>query len=191
MYISGQPGDEQPVTITVRDTNGDPASDIQVSLSVSDWTGFFAPTSVVTNSDGVAESLLTLPIRSATIFVRANTNPTARVAMDIRVTSIPHRLVKISGDNQSGATSTRLPSPFVVRVEDVNNYALPGKWVTFSVVSGGGHLSITTIRTDLQGKAQTHLTLGAIAGSNVVEVSAREVSPVRFRATAVALPENW
>ena len=53
MYISGQPGDEQPVTITVRDTNGDPASDIQVSLSVSDWTGFFAPTSVVTNSDGL------------------------------------------------------------------------------------------------------------------------------------------
>ena len=190
MYISGQPGDEQPVTITVRDTNGDPASDIQVSLSVSDWTGLFDPTSVVTNSDGVAESLLTLPIRSATIFVRANTNPTARVAMDIRVTSIPHRLVKISGDNQSGATSTRLHSPFVVRVEDVNNYALPGKWVTFSVVSGGGHLSITTIRTDLQGKAQTHLTLGAIAGSNVVEVSAREVSPVRFRATAVALPEK-
>ena len=190
MYISGQPGDEQPVTITVRDTNGDPASDVQVLFRVSDWTGVFTPTIAVTNSDGIAESLLTLPIRSATISIRADTNPPVRKSMDIRVTSIPYRLVKVSGDNQSGAAGTRLHSPFVVRVDDVNNYALPGKWVTFSIVSGGGHLSVRTIRTDLRGEAQTHLTLGDIAGNNVVEVSAREVSPVRFRATAVAIPEK-
>ena len=190
MYISGQPGDEHPIKITVQDANRDPVSDVNVSFSVSDWTGSFSPTSAVTNSDGVVESLLTLPVRSATIFVRADTNPTVLASMDVKVTSIPYRLVKVSGENQSGTTGMRLHSPFVVRVEDVRNYALPGKWVTFSVVSGGGYLSITTAQTNSYGEAQTHLTLGDTAGSNIIEVSVREVSPVRFRATAVAIPEK-
>ena len=189
-YISGQPGDEHPITITVQDANGDPVSDVQVFFSVSDWTGGFLPTSTVTNSDGIAESLLMLPVRSATIFVRADTNPSAQASMDVKITSIPYRLVKVSGENQSGTTGMRLHSPFVVRVEDVRNYALPGKWVTFSVVSGGGYLSTTTAQTNSHGEAQTHLTLGDTAGSNIIEVSVREVSPVRFRATAVAIPEK-
>ena len=182
-HISGQPGDEQPITVTVRDENGDPLSDVPVHFSLHDRTGFFSPTATVTDSDGIAKSLLTLPIRSATIFVRADANPTVLTSMDVRVTSIPHRLVKVSGDNQRNAPATRLRSPFVVRVEDINNYALPGKWVTFSVVSGGGSLSATTVQTNLDGEAAATLTLGVFAGKNIVEVRVRDVSPVQFRAT--------
>ena len=99
-------------------------------------------------------------------------------------------LVIVSGNNQSGVTGTRLRSPFVVRVDDVNNYALPGKRVIFSVVSGGGHLSTTIARTDSRGEAQAFLTLGDIPGINSVEVSVRDVLPVRFRATAVGIVEK-
>ena len=186
--ITGHPGDEYLITITLQDANGDPASGVAVRFVVSEPSGWFSPTSGVTNSDGVVESILTLPIRSATIYVRADGYRTA--SMLVKVISIPDRLVKISGDNQRGLTGTRLPLPFVVRIDDVKNYALPGKRVIFSVVSGGGHLSTTIARTDSRGEAQAFLTLGDIPGINSVEVSVRDVLPVRFRATAVGIVEK-
>ena len=186
--ITGHPGDEHLITITLQDANGDPANDVAVRFAVSEPSGWFSPTSGVTNSDGIVESILTLPIRSATVYVRAAGYPTA--SMLVKVISVPHRLVVVSGDNQHGVTGTRLRLPFIVRVDDVNNYALPGKRVIFSVVSGGGHLSTTIARTDSRGEAQAFLTLGDIPGINSVEVSVRDVLPVRFRATAVGIVEK-
>ena len=186
--ITGHPGDEYLVTITLQDENGDPASDVSVRFVVSEPSGWFSPTEGITNNDGIVESILTLPIRSATLYVYAAGYPTA--SMLVKVISIPSRLVKVSGDNQRGATGTRLRLPFVVRVEDVNNYALPGKRVIFSVVSGGGHLSTTVARTDSHGEVQAFLTLGDIPGVNSVEVTVREVPAVRFRATATVVAEK-
>ena len=148
--ITGHPGDEYLITITLQDANGDPASGVAVRFAVSEPSGWFSPTSGVTDSDGIVESILTLPIRSATIYVRATGYRTA--SMLVKVVSIPSRLVIVSGNNQRGVTGTRLRSPFVVRVDDINNYALPGKRVIFSVVSGGGHLSTTIARTNSRGK---------------------------------------
>ena len=186
--ITGHPGDEHLITITLQDENGDPASDVSVRFRVSEPSGWFSPTLGVTNSDGIVESILTLPIRSATVYVYAAGYPTA--SMLVKVISIPHRLVVVSGDNQHGVTGTPLGSPFVVRVDDIKDYALPGKLVMFSIVSGGGHLSTTTARTDSRGEARATLTLGDIPGINSVEVSVRDVSPVRFRATAVGIPKE-
>ena len=186
--ITGHPGDEYLATITLQDANGDPASGVPVRFRVSEPSGWFSPTSGVTDSDGIVESVLTLPIRSATVYVSAAGYRTA--SMLVKVISVPHRLVVVSGDNQHGVTGTRLRLPFIVRVDDINNYALPGKRVIFSVVSGGGHLSTTIARTDSRGEAQAFLTLGDIPGPNIVEVSVRDVSSVRFRATGVAIAEK-
>ena len=186
--ITGHPGDEHLITITLQDANGDPASGVAIRFAVSEPSGWFSPTLDVTNSDGIVESILTLPIRSATVYVHAAGYRTA--SMLVKVISVPNRVVVVSGDNQHGVTGTRLRSPFVVRVDDVNNYALPGKRVIFSVVSGGGHLSTTIARTDSRGEAQVFLTLGDIPGINSVEVSVRDVLPVRFRATAVGIVEK-
>ena len=186
--ITGHPGDEYLVTVTLQDENGDPASGVHVRFWVSEPSGWFSPTTDVTNNDGIVESLLTLPISSATVYVSATGYSTA--SMLVKVISIPHRLVIVSGNNQRGITGTRLRSPFVVRVDDINNYALPGKRVVFSGVSGGGQLSTTIARTDSHGEAQAFLTLGNMPGVNSVEVSVREVPVVRFRATAVAVAEK-
>ena len=186
--ITGHPGDEHLVTVTLQDENGDPANGVEVRFRVSEPSGWFSPTTDVTNSDGIVESLLTLPIKSATLYVSATGYSTA--SMLVKVISIPHRLVIVSGNNQRGITGTRLRSPFVVRVDDINNYALPGKRVIFSVVSGGGQLSTTIARTDSHGEAQAFLTLGNMPGVNSVEVSVREVPAVRFRATTVAVAEK-
>ena len=92
-------------------------------------------------------------------------------------------LLKISGDNQKGASFAPLSQPFVVEVQDANGSALAGISVRFAVTTGGGALSTTITRTDENGRAQSTLTLGPNLGTNTVEVSATGIgSPVTFYA---------
>ena len=100
----------------------------------------------------------------------------------------PTTLVKISGTAQQGTVNAALPLPFVVEVRDQQNIAFAGVPVTFSVTTGGGRLSTTTITTDAAGRAAAHLTLGRTAGTTTVRVTATSISqPVQFTATAVLL----
>ena len=81
-------------------------------------------------------------------------------------------LLKISGDNQNGASFVSLSQPFIVEAQDANGSALTGISVTFAVTAGGGTLSTTITRTDENGRAQSTLILGPNLGTNTVEVSA-------------------
>ena len=81
-------------------------------------------------------------------------------------------LLKISGDNQKGASFAPLSQPFVVEAQDENGSALAGVSVRFAVTTGGGALSTTITRTDENGRAQSTLTLGPNLGTNAVSVSA-------------------
>ena len=81
-------------------------------------------------------------------------------------------LLKISGNNQRRTPGGTLANPFVVEVQDENGLALAGVTVTFAVVAGGGTLSTTSTTTDVDGRAQSTLTLGPNLGKNTVEVSA-------------------
>ena len=101
-----------------------------------------------------------------------------KVSFDNRV---PTTLTKVSGDAQTGATSTALANPFVVEVKDGGSQvwdssarryvrtpvAFEGVPVTFAV-TGGGTLSATSVATDATGRAQTTLTLGSTSGTNTV-----------------------
>ena len=85
----------------------------------------------------------------------------------------PHSaLLKISGDNQNGASFVSLSQPFIVEAQDANGSPLAGISVTFAVTEGGGTLSTTITRTDTNGRAQSTLILGPNLGTNTVEVSA-------------------
>ena len=100
----------------------------------------------------------------------------------------PTTLLKVSGAAQQGAVNTGLTFPFVVEVRDQQNRLFAGVPVTFSVTTGGGRLSATTVSTDATGRAKAHLTLGRTAGKTTVRVTAANVSqPVQFTATAVRL----
>ena len=94
-------------------------------------------------------------------------------------------LLKISGDNQNGASFVSLPQPFIVEAQDANGSALVGISVTFAVTAGGGTLSTTITSTDTNGRAQSTLTLGPNLGTNTVSVSATEIEvPATFYAIA-------
>ena len=98
----------------------------------------------------------------------------------------PHpALLKISGDNQKGASFTPLPQPFVVEAQDAKGSVLAGISVTFAVTAGGGTLNTTITRTDENGRAQSTLTLGPNLGTNTVEVSAAGIEvPATFHAVS-------
>ena len=100
----------------------------------------------------------------------------------------PTTLLKISSAAQQGTVNTTLPFPFVVEVRDQHNAAFAGVPVTFTVISGGGKLSATTVPTDAAGRASAHLTLGRTADTTTVRIAAAEISqPVQFTTTAVLL----
>ena len=94
-------------------------------------------------------------------------------------------LLKISGDDQKGASFASLSQPFVVEAQDANGSVLAGISVTFAVTAGGGTLNTTIIRTDENGRAQSTLTLGPNLGTNTVEVSAAGIEvPATFHAVS-------
>ena len=111
---------------------------------------------------------------------------------------MPHRLDKVSGEDQEGAASTQLAEPFVVFASDEHGAAMAGARVTFTVTSGGGMLSaiadanpcifkaakasITAI-TAANGQATTRLTLGSQPETNTVAVSVEGLEAT-FTATA-------
>ena len=82
-------------------------------------------------------------------------------------------LVKISGDNQTGAAAA-LTNPFVVEVQHSDGTGLAGISVTFTVTAGEGTLSVTSTTTDANGRAASTLTLGPHLGTNTVSASVNE-----------------
>ena len=109
---------------------------------------------------------------------------------------IPTTLLKISDIAQQGVVNTALLFPFVVEVVDQKNQAFAGVPVTFTITAGGGHLSTTSTTTDIDGKAQAHLTLGRTVGTTTVSVTAADISQSRqftataiFRSSPVSIPD--
>ena len=100
------------------------------------------------------------------------------------IEKIPHRLTKVSGDNQEGLVDEPLAKSFVVSVLDQGGSAFAGAVVTFSVTAGGGTLSATTATTDANGRARSTLTLGSEPGPNTVAATVAGIEPVIFTATA-------
>ena len=82
----------------------------------------------------------------------------------------PTTLLKISG------TVTELDNLLIVEVRDNRNRPHEGVTVTFTVISGGGTLSVTSATTDANGRAESRLTLGPDTGTNRVRASAEGIS---------------
>ena len=94
----------------------------------------------------------------------------------------PQTIVKISGDNQQGATNEPLANPLVVEIRDQHGAPLQDVPVTFTVTRGDGTLTIDSTTTDANGRAQSALTLGPDPGTNIVLVSVERLVPEIFNA---------
>ena len=122
-------------------------------------------------------------------YASINTHIPAMQAKGIQVDfdpRAPTTLVQVSTAARQGLVNATLPLPFVVEALDQDNSPFAGVPVTFRITSGGGQLSPTNTATDLNGRAQAHLTLGPTPGSTTVSVTATGVSKsAQFTATAL------
>ena len=114
-------------------------------------------------------------IVEARVFLNPHVHPIWVVAVDIfgNVSSQSFNLfpktlqalTKISGDNQHGLPNVTLPVPFVVDVRDVNNgSARQGVWVTFTVKTRGGTLSVKRGPDRFQWQIREYTYAGAQSG---------------------------
>ena len=183
---------ENPFVVEVRDQADTPVPGVQVTFSVTSGDGTLSATSATTDSNGRAESILTLGpnpgTNTVTVSVAGIPEGQTFNAVDIRV---PKTLEIISGNDQEGLPGTALDKPFVVEVRDGTDKPLPGVEVTFSVTGGGGTLSVTSATTDKNGRAESILILGSNAGTNSVTVSVTGITRTEtFNSEGIRTPKT-
>ncbi|MEP6691654.1 MAG: Ig-like domain-containing protein [Gemmatimonadaceae bacterium] len=105
----------------------------------------------------------------------------------------PARLVKTSGDAQTGIVGSALGQPLVAKVTDVGGNPVSGAIITWTL-TGGGILGAASATTDATGTAQTTLTLGSTPGTSSVTAAVTGVSPsVTFSETSAwsTVRDDW
>ena len=187
----GAPGAalENPFVVEVRDQTDKPLPGVQVTFSVSSGGGTLSATSAMADVNGRAESILTLGPNlgrnTVTVSVTGIQEQQTFTAEGIR---IPLAFWIISGDKQQGLLGEALANAFVVEVRGQSGDPLPGVQVTFSVSSGGGTLSATSATTDVNGRAESILTLGPNPGANTVEVGVTGIQEKQSVSAIAELP---
>ncbi len=172
--------------------NAQPASGVTVTWSTSGTGASLTPPTSVTDNQGIATATWTLPQtagpRNATAAV---TNATGSPVLFTATATAgaAAKLAILDGNNQTGAISTLLTSPIRARVTDQFDNAVAATSVTWTVISGGGAITATSV-TDAFGAAAASWTLGAALGAQTAQASKTGVtgSPLLFTATATAPP---
>lgn len=181
-----------PFAVRVRDHNNSPLGDVPVTFSVTAGGGTLSTVATRTDANGRAESTLTLGTQPGTNTVEVSASGISDVrtfsAEATLPPSAPTDLAVVSGNNQTEEINQPLAVPFVVEVRDQYNDPMPGVTVTFSVTGGGGTLSTTTGLTDINGRAESTLTLGGEPGTNTVEVSVAEIFQTEIFSAEATLP---
>lgn len=103
----------------------------------------------------------------------------------------PDRILKVSGDNQTGAAWESLSENFVVRVIDGAGNPVSGVRVLWLVERGGGDVRPDTSETDTGGEAEARLVLGPELGKNSVQARAGSGSAISLTALFEARATVW
>jgi adhesin/invasin len=189
---SGKPFDTQPV-VEIRDASGNrvtTATNTIVASIVSD-TATMSGTAVVTAVNGVATftNLAITGRGSAQIRFESGTLAPATTQGFFVALGVPDKLTLLGGNNQTGIISTTLDQPLVVRVADIDGFAVPGVTVNW-VIAADGSLGSTSSVTNAAGIATNTWRLGATIGAQTVTAAVVGVTgpPLTFTATTIAPP---
>jgi hypothetical protein len=97
--------------------------------------------------------------------------------------SRPSTMAIVTGDAQTVAVNTALPDSLSVVVVGAFYEPIGNETVSWTVVSGGGSLSLATSQTDANGVAWTRYTSGAAAGAVKIQAKVSALPPVFFDET--------
>jgi hypothetical protein len=197
----------QPLIVIVRDQYGNPIKEVSVTFKVisgggklKDIAGSLSPSDLIevsSDDSGKAKAILILgPEAGEGINIveaeMTGTDQKVIFAASARSTG-GAKLVKISGDGQTGKVGSDLPQPLLVAVRDLYGNIAPETSVIFEVTGGGGWLNGSSkrieVKADSSGKAFVTFRLGLITGTdnNVVKawIGGMPETSVTFTASAI------
>jgi Big-like domain-containing protein len=180
------------VVVRVTDTQDRPVPNQDVTFTIGSGGGTVAPTTVATNSTGLAAAGWTLGPNAGNQLLRVQTprgGSTSTLEVTFRATAVAGSgsvLVGVTGDDQTGPVSSALADSLVVKVTDALGNPVANIEVTWTV-SGGGSISPASVFTDEDGLAAAERVLGPSAGAESAQAAASGLtgSPVTFSHTAV------
>ncbi len=159
-----------------------PIAGVTVTCKDGGVGGVFTPSAtLITDASGNASLTYTLPSKPRDVTITcASLGFISAVFKEHGVTGPPAKMNIVSGNNQTGAPSTQLAYPLVVKVSDVNGYGVSGITVTFTDNGAGGSFSATSVVTDIYGKASTQYTTPANTGTVTINASIPQGLAVKF-----------
>jgi hypothetical protein len=174
-----------PLVVRVTDGSGNPVAGVTVEWSTDD--GSVDPLSSETGSNGRASTTWTLGSSGGEQTARAESGGLDNSPLVFTATASSGdaaRLVRVSGNGQTGRPGDQLDDPLVVRVEDQDGNGVSGRAVSWVVATGGGSVSSLNSTTDENGRASTRWTMGSEPGSNSLNAVVSGIGAVGFSATA-------
>ena len=176
-----------PLVVLVTDQFGTPVADVKVSWHTDD--GSLDPATSRTGSDGRASASWVLGSSPGSQTATASSEDLSGSPVSFTATATAgtaDKLVRVSGNNQSGRVGQELGEALVVRLVDRLGNGIPGRAVSWVVGAGGGTVPSVSTTTDGNGEARTRWTLGANSGGNTLTAVVSGVGVVGFTATATA-----
>ena len=181
-------GSALPESLVVRVTDqlDNPVAAVEVTWAVGGG-GSVSPTTVVSDANGLAAVQRVLGNAAGTQTAEASSTGLSPIAFTHTAEAAnPTSLVLISGDAQSAPAGSTLSDPLVVRLVDDNGNGVGGKAVTWVISPGNGSVNPLNGITSPTGYTQTSWTLGANAGSYLLNAVFSGLPSVPFTATATA-----
>ncbi|HEV7595815.1 MAG TPA: hypothetical protein VGO33_12525, partial [Gemmatimonadaceae bacterium] len=92
---------------------------------------------------------------------------------DLLTPPVPPHIAVVAGDKQSGVPGQALATPLAIALTTADGSPLAGDTISWSVVSGSGSLSASSVVTDAAGGASVTWTLGNEVGPQSVKAGVR------------------
>ena len=189
-FLAGTVGSTVTLEVRARGAAGIPMADTLVRFEIVEGTGDIQSAGR-TDPEGVATSMLELPLRAGTVVVEA-AMAGSELSARFRVTArpgAPQRMELVSGNDQAAEVGELLTVRPAVRVLDAAGNPVPGADVRFSQITGGGVAAPTRTRTDSLGMASAYWRLGGEPGEQQLTVTSIELpTTVTFTAQARGRP---
>ena len=180
---------KKPLVVEVQDQRSIAFEGVPVTFTVTTGNGELSVVNTTTDENGRAESILTLGPSPGTNTVNVSaTEIEEQQAFTAEAIRLPLAFWIITGDKQQGLVGSALANPFVVEVRGRSGEPFLDAQVTFTVTSGGGTLSVTSVTTDANGRAESTLTLGPNPGTNTVTVSVTGIQETQTVSAIAELP---
>jgi adhesin/invasin len=188
---NGQLGDAgaplgDPVVLRVTE-NGRPVAGAPIRWELPQGAGRLADALAVTDADGYARATWILgesaPTATLTVSVGSiSTNLIAARRSGLQRADL--KLVRVSGNAQSGPAGGALGQPLVVRVVSGREGPLAGVKVRWEA-EDGGRVSIDSAFSAADGTVTARWTLGSATGTQLLSASTAGAQPITFAANAI------